>query len=125
MYYDFAVAIPSVQGKIIAKKKGSATYILFQYGQKYNPEKKYSIPLRSSIGKAIPDQPGFMYPNEKFSEFFPDAVMPEELPEAYRSCCLKIGSYTIIRKVMDEYQLPKMLEKFFGYTCGLFLDLVA
>ena len=67
MYYDFAVAIPSVQGKIIAKKKGSATYILFQYGQKYNPEKKYSIPLRSSIGKAIPDQPGFMYPNEKFS----------------------------------------------------------
>ena len=66
MYYDFAVAIPSVQGKIIAKKKGSATYILFQYGQKYNPDKKYSIPLRSSIGKAIPDQPGFMYPNEKF-----------------------------------------------------------
>ena len=125
MYYDFAVAIPSVQGKIIAKKKGSATYILFQYGQKYNPDKKYSIPLRSSIGKAIPDQPGFMYPNEKFSEFFPDAVMPEELPEAYRSCCLKIGSYTIIRKVMDEYQLPKMLEKFFGSKCGLFLDLVA
>ncbi len=125
MYYDFAVAIPLVQGKIIAKKKGSATYILFQYGQKYNPDKKYSIPLRSSIGKAIPDQPGFMYPNEKFSEFFPDAVMPEELPEAYRSCCLKIGSYTIIRKVMDEYQLPKMLEKFFGSKCGLFLDLVA
>lgn len=125
MYYDFAVAIPSVQGKIITKKKGSATYILFQYGEKYKTDKKYSIPLRSSIGKAIPDRPGFMYPNEKFSEFFPDAATPEELPEAYRSCCLKIGSCVIIRKVMDEYQLPKMLKKFLGPKCGLFLDLVA
>ncbi|MBP3896662.1 MAG: transposase [Mogibacterium sp.] len=66
-----------------------------------------------------------MYPNEKFSEYFPDAVMPEELPEAYRSCCLRIGSYVIIRKVMDEYDLPKMLGKFFGPKCGLFLDLVS
>lgn len=125
MYYDFAVEIPSVQGKIITKKKGSATYILFQYGQEYNPEKKYSVPKRKSIGKVIPEQPGFMYPNESFSEFFPDVVIPEELPEAYRSCCLRIGSYTIIRKVLDEYGLPKMLGKYFGAKCGLFLDLVS
>ena len=125
MYYDFAVEIPSVQGKIIAKKKGSATYILFQYGQEYNPEKQYAIPKRKSIGKVIPDKPGLMYPNESYSEFFPDAVMPEELPEAYRSCCLRIGSYAIIRKVLDEYHLPQMLSKFFGQKCGLFLDLVA
>ena len=125
MYYDFAVAIPSVKGKIIYKHKGSATYVQFQYDETYKPNKKYSVPKRVSIGKAIPDRPGFMIPNEKFQEYFPEAVMPEELPEAYRSCCLRIGSYVIIRKVMDEYDLPKMLGKFFGPKCGLFLDLVS
>lgn len=125
MYYDFAVEIPVVKGKIITKTKGSSKYILFQYGQEYNPEKKYAIPQRSIIGKAAVDQPGLMYPNEKYAEFFPDTIMPEELPEAYRSCCLRIGSYTIIKKVLDEYHLPQMLGKFFGQKCGLFLDLVA
>ncbi len=39
MYYDYTVKIPIVRGKIITKKKGAATYVLFQYGQKYNAEK--------------------------------------------------------------------------------------
>lgn len=125
MYYDFAVEIPSVKGKIITKRKGSSTYILFQYGQEYNPEKQYAVPQRTIIGKLVDGQPGFMYPNEKYTVFFPNAVMPEELPEAYRSCCLKIGSYTIIKKLLDEYHLPQMLGKYFGQKCGLFLDLVA
>ena len=125
MYYDFAITIPSVQGKIIYKRKGSATYVQFQYDDVYNPVVKYSVPKRVIIGKTIPEKPGYMYPNDKYTDYFPDAVMPEELPEAYRSCCLKIGSYTIIRKVLDEYNLPRMLGKYFGQKCGLFLDLVA
>ena len=47
------------------------------------------------------------------------------LPEAYRSCCLRIGSYTIIRYVLEEYKLPQLLSKQFGKDCGLLLDLVA
>ena len=38
MYYDFAVKIPSVKGKIITKKKGGVFYILYEYDRKYNPE---------------------------------------------------------------------------------------
>ena len=30
MYYNLAVKIPSVPGKIITKKKGEATYVLCQ-----------------------------------------------------------------------------------------------
>lgn len=33
MYYDFTVRIPAEKGKIITRKKGRSTYILFQYGQ--------------------------------------------------------------------------------------------
>ena len=50
-----------------------------------------------------------MYPNEKYQEYFPDAVLPEELPEAYRSCCLRIGAYAIICYVLNEYKLSQLL----------------
>ena len=105
MYYDFTVPIPQIQGKIIQKKKGQSVYILYQYGQEYNAEKQYSVPQRSSIGKQSKEDKSRMYPNENYQNYFPDASMPEELPEAYRSCALRIGSYAIIRKILQEYKL--------------------
>jgi transposase len=125
MYYDFTVPVPRIQGKILKKSKGSTTYIMFQYGQIYKPEKQYVIPQRTIIGKLLPDDKSLMYPNEKYQEFFPDAVMPEERPEAYRSCALRIGTYIIIQKVLNEYAIPQMLQKWLKKDCGLFLDLVS
>lgn len=66
-----------------------------------------------------------MYPNEHYQDYFPDAVLPEERPEAYRSCCLKIGSYIIIDKILEEYKLKAMLKKHLGDDYGLFMDLMA
>ena len=125
MYFNTTVKIPEIKGKIIAKKKGATTYILYQYGNEYNPEKQYSVPLRAIVGKACVDNPSLMFPNEKFQIYFPDTQLPEELPFAYRSCCLKIGSCAIIRKVLDEYKLMPMLRKRFGDDTGLILDLVS
>ena len=125
MYYDFRVEIPKIKGKIITKKKGNARYILYQYGSKYNPEKKYAVPDRAIIGKVTDDDSSMMFPNEKFETYFSDVPLPEELPDAYRSCCLRIGSYVIIKEVMQEYNLPMMLEKLLKKDCGLFLDLVS
>ena len=125
MYYDQTIPIPEVKGKIIIKKKGNAHYILFQYGQTYNSEKRYTIPLRTVIGKRHPTDAGLMFPNEKFQEYFPDVVIPEELPEAYRSCCLRIGSYIVIKYVLNEYHLPEILKKYFNDDIGLLLDLIS
>ena len=125
MYLNTKVQIPSIKGKIITKKKGDATYILYQYGSEYNKEKQYSVPKRAIVGKVSGDDSTQMFPNEKFQIYFPDAEIPEELPFAYRSCCLKIGSYIIIQKVIDEYGLRPMLKKRFGDDTGLILDLVA
>lgn len=125
MYFNTTVKIPEIKGKIITKKKGATTYILYQYGNEYNPEKQYSVPLRAIVGKACVDSPSLMFPNEKFQIYFPDTQLPEELPFAYRSCCLKIGSCAIIRKVLDEYKLMPMLRKRFGDDTGLILDLVS
>jgi len=125
MYFNSTVKIPSEKGKIIIKKKGASTYVLYQHGQVYKPEKKYAVPQRSIIGKVNPDAPDTMYPNEKFQEFFPTAVVPEELPDAYRSCALRIGSYAVIQKVLEQYKIPQMLLPYFGKDSGLILDLVS
>ena len=125
MYLNTTVKIPEMKGKIITKKKGSTTYILYQYGNEYNPEKRYAVPLRAIVGKVSTEDPSVMFPNEKFQIYFPDAQIPEELPFAYRSCCLKLGSCVIIRKVLDEYKLTPMLRKRFGDDTGLILDLVS
>ena len=125
MYYDFTVPIPVAQGKITCMKKGGIQYIQFETGRVYYPDRKYTIPQRVSIGKADVNHPGRMFPNEKYQEHFPDAAMPEERSEAYRSCALRIGSYVVIRKVLQEYKLPGMLRKYLGTDCGLFLDLVS
>ena len=125
MYLNTTVKIPEQKGKIITKKKGGATYILYQYGSDYKQDKKYAVPLRAIVGKVSPDDPSAMYPNEKFQIYFPDAEVPEELPFAYRSCCLRIGSCIVIQKVMDEYDLRPMLTKRFGKDTGLILDLAA
>lgn len=125
MYLNTTVKIPAEKGKIITKKKGGTTYILYQYGSVYNPEKQYAVPQRTIIGKVSDTDSSLMFPNERFQTYFPDAEIPEELPFAYRSCCLRIGSYVIIQKVMDEYKLRTILKKLFGDDSGLILDLVA
>ena len=125
MYFNSAVEIPSIKGKIVIKKKGNSTYVLYQYGQVYKPDKKYAVPQRTIIGKVAPDKPGTMYPNEHFQEYFPDANLPEELPETYRSCALRIGSYAVVQKILEEYKIPQMLLPLFGKDSGLILDLVS
>ena len=125
MYFNFAVNIPIEKGKIITKKKGHTTYVLYQSGQIYKPDKKYAVPQRTIIGKVKPDAPTTMYPNERFQEYFPTVNLPEELPDAYRSCALRIGSYAAIKKILEEYKIPQMLMPIFGKDSGLILDLVA
>lgn len=125
MYLNTTVKIPEIKGKIILKNKNGTTYVQYQYGSDYNKDKKYAVPLRAIIGKKSDTDSTLMFPNEKFQIYFPDAVIPDSLPFAYRSCCLKIGSCVIIRKVLEEYRLSQMLKKRFGDDTGLVLDLIA
>lgn len=120
MYYDFQVEIPEAKGKIITKKKGSVTYVLYQYGQEYKSEKRYAIPKRAIIGKVSSENSSMMFPNEQYQGYFPDAVLPGERNDADRSCCLRIGSWIVIRHVLDEYHLSEMLYKPLGKIQGCF-----
>lgn len=126
MYLDFSVKIPEVQGKITYRNKGESTYVEFEYERKYDPVKQITYPKRVTIGKRSETDPLLMRPNQNFLKFFPDAELPEEKNRTLRSSCLRIGAYAVIRKIIKEYGIPKLLAEYFtSKDIGLLLDLAA
>ena len=126
MYLDFEVPIPDMPGKIGRFKKGNTVYIRYVVGREYHADRKYNIPNHKIIGKAVADDPSRMIPNENFLKYFGDTDLPELKRDSSRSSCLRIGTFLVIRKIMEEYSLPQMLTKYLGSKdCGLFLDLCA
>lgn len=126
MKLDYLVKIPESPGKITRKKKGDNVYIDYEYERNYNPEKKYNIPKRATIGKQAKDDETMMHPNLNYLKHFPEAGLPEEKSAAGRSSCLRVGTHIVLRSIIEEYNLPGILSKYFNEReCGLFFDLVA
>ena len=124
MYLPVTTQIPDCPGRVIRKVRSGTTYIYYQYGQRYNPEKRYAIPERACIGKL--DSNGMLIPNENYHKYFPGENLPGEKPRSFRSSCLRIGSFLLVRKLSDDYGLPRILGEFFQpRDLGLFLDLAA
>ena len=125
MYLNCRVRIPDTGGKITSKTIGGTPYVYYEYARIYNKKKKYSEPKRICIGKRDPEQPAFLYPNEKFLKFFPRELLPSEKDGQYRSGCLHIGAYLVIRKIVSDYHLDEMIARIIGSDAGLFIDLAA
>jgi transposase len=67
-----------------------------------------------------------MYPNANFARYFPDAEIPEtEVVDPDRSSCLRVGAYLVIKQIIEEYGLPRILEEIIPGQSGLFLDIAA
>ena len=124
MYLDCQVRIPETDGKITKKTIRGTVYIYYEYARVYLKDKKYNTPKRICVGKQVPGQPLLMLPNDKFLKTFPQEILPEEKSH-YRSGCLRIGAYIVIRKVISDYRLDLMLARIIGKDAGLFLDLAA
>ena len=127
MYYDFSVDIPYDKGKVykVFRKARNATYIELELASTYLKEKQYNVTKRAQIGKLCSGDKDKMNPNENYFKLFPDTVVPEFREGSYRSCCLKIGAYMVIKKVIEWYGLEKLLNEVIKDRTGLFLDLVA
>ena len=123
MYLNLTVPMPVGTGKLSVKRIKNTPYIYYETGRTYDAEKKYNKPKRVCIGKAIDDRPGMMAPNTNFLRFFPEAVLPDEAEGPERSSCLHVGAYFVIRKVISEYFLDRMMAKIIGKDAGLFIDL--
>lgn len=123
MYLPFTTKIPDCPGKIIRKKVSNTTYILYQHGTRYLPKKQYAIPIRTCIGKETND--GLLIPNEHFHKFFPECDLTGDNPRIYRSGCLHVGTFFVIRRIVEDYCLPEILGEFMSSKdLGLFFDLM-
>jgi len=122
MYLNVVVPIPDDK-KVTKKKVNGTEYVYYEIGRDYNPEKKYNVPKRKCIGKVCKEKPGMMFPNTRFLQFFPDAVLPDEADGPERSSCIHVGAYFVIRKVINDYGLDRMAARILGKEAGLFLDL--
>ena len=127
MYYDFKVKIPEVKGKIYERVIKGVVYINYEYDRIYKPDKKYNIPKRTTIGKKCEDDPEMMYPNPNFLTYFPDAELPEDHGRTIRSSCLRIGTWIVVEKLMNESLLDRIISSLYNDErgTGLFLDLAA
>lgn len=126
MYLDALVRVPQVKGKITFRTKGNTTYVEFENERVYLPEKKYTVVTRKTIGKLSGADNRFMQPNENFLRFFPEVELPEERDRTSRSCGLRIGTWIVIRKIVNDYKLPELLGRYLpGKDIGLLLDLAA
>ena len=126
MYLDALVMVLQVQGKITFRTKGNTTYVEFENKRVYIPEKKYTVVNRKTIGKLSGTDNRFMQPNEIFLRFFPEVELPEERDRPSRNCGLRIGTWIVIRKIVNDYKIPELLGRYLsGKDVGLFLDLAA
>jgi len=126
MYLDYEVAIPDAPGKITYDKKKDSTYVKYEYSRRYDAEKKYTYVQRVTIGKRSGIDAGRMYPNSNFIKYFPNAELPQTRDLSSRSCCLRMGAYIIIKKLLYETGVNEIADTIFeGMEKGLFLDLVA
>lgn len=126
MYLDAVVRVPEAPGKIAFHAKGSTTYVEFEYERVYVKEKQYTEVKRKTIGKLSGADRLFMHPNENFLRYFPETELPEERNRSSRSCGLRIGTWIVIRKIVNDYKLPEILGRYLpAKDVGLFLDLAA
>ena len=123
MYLDHKVKIPDSVPGITRKKIKGVTYIYYAYGRAYDANKKYSVPKNTTIGKCADDDTEMMYPNTNFLRFFPEVELPENKDAAYRSGCLRIGAFLVLRRIIAEYHLDEIIGRLVGKDAGLFLDL--
>lgn len=126
MYLDTIVRVPDVRGKITFRVKGGTTYVEYESERIYIPEKKYTTVTRKTIGKISDFEKRTMQPNENFLKFFPDTELPEEKDRSSRSCGLRIGTWIVLRKIINDYSLPEILGRYLkSKDVGLLLDLAA
>ncbi|HKM08049.1 MAG TPA: transposase, partial [Sphaerochaeta sp.] len=125
MYLKALVDIPDVSGKIVTQRKKDSTYIFYEYDRVYDPVRKYNVPKRAVIGKLSPADERKMYPNGNFLKYFPTAELSHINRDVSRSCCLRIGSWLVIRDIIRHYDLFGLVGDIIGRDAGLFLDLAA
>lgn len=126
MYQKTAIRIPDAKGKITYQTQNKIKYVYFERERNYDADRQFNVPKRSCIGKVVPGDSSKMYPNDNFSVFFPDFVLPPVNENVTRSCGLKLGPYILLEWALKRDGIDGIIKDILGSKDGgLFLDLAA
>lgn len=93
MYLEYKVKIPDSASGITKITLKGVTYIYYSYGRKYDPNKKYTVPINTTIGKCPTGKAELMFPNTNFLKYFPEVELPVTKEWADRSGCLRVDTF--------------------------------
>ena len=125
-YYSGLVDYPHDNHKVTKKMaENGKYYVRLETDRKYNPEKKYNVPVRVTIGVLDENDNTKMHPNENFKIYFPDVKIEKEDEECNRSQCLRVGAYSLIKNMFNETKLNDIINPLFKEKSGLIKDLVS
>lgn len=125
-YYSGLVDYPHDNHKVTKKMaENGKYYVRLEIDRKYNPEKKYNVPVRVTIGVLDENDNTKMHPNENFKIYFPDVKIEKEDEESNRSQCLRVGAYSLIKNMFNETKLNDIINPLFKDKGGLIKDLVS
>ncbi len=117
---DFLVPVPDAPGLISRKNVGGKTYVYYETGREYLPERRFTVPKRVGIGKLAND--GFMIPNGNFARYFPGLVPGAEI-RARTSFTLRVGVFFVLSRLVKTSGLAEILAEVFGReAAGLVTD---
>lgn len=114
MYKNCPIEIPEAPGRISRKNLKGVTYVYYQYDRIYNPEKKYSVPQCTTIGKCCEGSQTHMYQNENYVKYFPELAISELKGVSNRLGYIKLGSYVVLEKLVKECKLDSVLGAILG-----------
>ncbi|MDO4673052.1 MAG: transposase [Porphyromonadaceae bacterium] len=106
IHYSEIVPIPTEN----VHKCGKYIYLILS--REYSPLKKCNNYEKKAIGLPIDDKT--MYPNDNYYLFFGQTEDHLEEPDPDQSDCQKIGSFALIRSLLDSLGLREKLELVFG-----------
>ena len=104
MYFSKPVLIPKAPGKITLTKRGETSYVLFETGRRYDPNRKYNVPERVGIGVQIPGKPELMLPNENYRTYVKEgeAPMNEEQKKTATIYAADKKQFIMLRELFDQ-----------------------
>ena len=118
---DLRIDIPNVPGLITKKIVRGTTYMYYEYERTYLKDRKYTSVKRACIGKV--DEDGKLVPNANCWKYLPKFMPGESLRERVSSC-LRVGSFLVLRRLVDEKLLVEcLLRPFSPRDAALVLDI--
>lgn len=113
VYRDIKVEIPKEHVTIERQKGGKPALIKYVLSAKFNREKGYTEPKRTTIGHQVPGSSTLMHPTSQYKQIFPqkwESISNQKVVPSIK----RIGMYAAVQAVNEKTGIRDILEETYG-----------